>query len=263
MNNLSDYFNSIENISHAFLIGNVIFDEIEKELTDIIKEKLIKIDNLNLRENPDIYFYDQYSSLVTKENVKNLLNNLSKTSQFNNVKIYIINGADKLSDTVNNSILKTLEEPKSNIYAFLITKNIDSVKETIKSRCQKIYLNSKDNNDIFDEEIERKTNNLIKAIESNKVKAIALNSLIYDEIKTRDEFQIILKCMLTKYNNSLKILINNTKNNEENNEIFENNDIISLSKKILIIDKFINLLDSYLNKNLSIDKFIIEMWRCN
>ncbi len=50
---------------------------------------------------------------------------------------------------------------------------------------------------------------------------------------------------------------------EENNEILKNNDIISLSKKILTIDNTINLLYNFLNKNLSIDKFIIEMWRCN
>ncbi len=262
MNNILDYFSKVNNLSHAFLIGNVVFDEIECDLTKLIKEKIINVENLNIRENPDIYYFDQYENLVTKENVKNLLNDLSKTSQFNNAKIYIINGADKLSDTVNNSILKTLEEPSNNIYAFLITKNIDGIKETIKSRCQKIYINSKNINNIDDERIRNIAEYIIKSIENNKIETIALNSDIYNEIESREDFQNILLFMLQKYNNALNNLMYEEKF-EENNEILKNNDIISLSKKILTIDNTINLLYNYLNKNLSIDKFIIEMWRCN
>ena len=251
MNNLFKYFNNIDNMSHAFLIGNVLFDDIEKDLTKVIQNKLLNIDNLNLKENPDIYYFNQYESLITKDNIKELLNNLSKTSQFNNVKIYIINGAEKMSSSVYNSILKTLEEPENNIYAFL----------TIKSRCQKIYLNS-DNETTYDDELIKTTNEIIKNIETNNINTIAYNSKIYSIISDRIMFQNILKIMLDEYNKSLKIMLNNNETIKENNEIIKNNDIISMSKKILTIDKFINLLNSYLNKNSTIDRFIIEMWRC-
>lgn len=261
MNNLFEYFNNIDNMSHAFLIGNVLFDDIEKDLTKVIQNKLLNIDNLNLKENPDIYYFNQYESLITKDNIKELLNNLSKTSQFNNVKIYIINGAEKMSSSVYNSILKTLEEPENNIYAFLITKNMEMVGDTIKSRCQKIYLNS-DNETTYDDELIKTTNEIIKYIETNNINTIAYNSKIYSIISDRIMFQNILKIMLDEYNKSLKIMLNNNETIKENNEIIKNNDIISMSKKILTIDKFINLLNSYLNKNSTIDRFIIEMWRC-
>jgi DNA polymerase III gamma/tau subunit len=248
-------------MSHAFLIGNVLFDDIEKDLTKVIKNKLLNIDNLNLKENPDIYYFNQYESLITKDNIKELLNNLSKTSQFNNVKIYIINGAEKMSSSVYNSILKTLEEPEKNIYAFLITKNMEMVGDTIKSRCQKIYLNF-DNETTYDDELIKTTNEIIKYIETNNINTIAYNSKIYSIISDRIMFQNILKIMLDEYNKSLKMMLNNNETIKENNEIIKNNDIISMSKKILTIDKFINLLNSYLNKNSTIDRFIIEMWRC-
>ena len=260
MNNLLDYFNKIDNISHAFLIGNVIFDEIENNLTSIIKNNLLKNNNLNLKENPDIYYFNQYEHLITKDNIIDLLTNLSKTSQFSDTKIYIINGAEKLSDSVYNSILKTLEEPESNIYAFLITKNIEAVKPTIKSRCQIIYLNSSKENIEIDENIIKLSDRLINDIETKKINTIAMDSSIYFDIDNRETFQRILKNILNIYNRNLKIMIN--ENFEENNEILTNNDIISLSKKILIIDKTINLLNSYLNKNSAIDRFIIEIWRC-
>ena len=48
-----------------------------------------------------------------------------------------------------------------------------------------------------------------------------------------------------------------------NKKILENNNLTSILNKMLIIDNTINLMQNYLNKNLSIDRFIIEMWRCN
>ena len=48
-----------------------------------------------------------------------------------------------------------------------------------------------------------------------------------------------------------------------NNEILDNNNLTNILNKMLIIDNTINLMQNYLNKNLSIDRFIIEMWRCN
>ena len=166
-----------------------------------------------------------------------------------------------MSSSVYNSILKTLEEPENNIYAFLITKNMETVGDTIKSRCQKIYLNF-DNETTYDDELIKTTNEIIKYIETNNINTIAYNSKIYSIISDRIMFQNILKIMLDEYNKSLKIMLNNNETIKENNEIIKNNDIISMSKKILTIDKFINLLNSYLNKNSTIDRFIIEMWRC-
>ena len=84
----------------------------------------------------------QNETLITKNNVKELLLNLSLTSQFSNLKIYIIEDCEKLTDNVYNALLKTLEEPEKGIYAFLLSSNITAVKPTIASRCQKFFVSS-------------------------------------------------------------------------------------------------------------------------
>ena len=47
-----------------------------------------------------------------------------------------------MNDYASNSLLKFLEEPEKNIYAFLISSNVMKVLETIKSRCQLIMLDN-------------------------------------------------------------------------------------------------------------------------
>ena len=65
--------------------------------------------------------------------------------------------------------------------------------------------------------------------------------------------------MMDKYKDALYELVND-ENIKKDDIIFMKNDINSISKKILIIDKYISLTSNYLNKNLTIDRFIIEMW---
>ena len=48
----------------------------------------------------------------------------------------------------------------------------------------------------------------------------------------------------------------------EDNIILNNNDIVKVSKKLLVINETIKRLNTPLNKNMSIDRFIIEMCRC-
>lgn len=51
-------------------------------------------------------------------------------------RFFIIDDADKMNDQAANALLKTLEEPPSTSYIFLITSRPDSLLATIRSRCQ-------------------------------------------------------------------------------------------------------------------------------
>ncbi len=53
-----------------------------------------------------------------------------------NARFFIIDDADKMNDESSNALLKTLEEPPSTTYIFLITSRPDSLLPTIRSRCQ-------------------------------------------------------------------------------------------------------------------------------
>lgn len=260
LNKIYDYFENLDKenkISQAFLIGNVNFFNVKKELYDVINKFIFKQD-INIDECPDVYLLENEEEAVGKDDIKNLLKSLSTTSQFNSKKVYIINNCEKLNDACNNAILKTLEEPENGIYAFLITNNIDSVLQTISSRCQKIFVSTSTEIEIDEKYIDI-AEKLIENIESSGIKTIVKNSELYSIIKDRMELQKILEIIFKKYTESLKILVD--EKNEEN-IILRNNDIVKLSKKLLIINNNIRRLNNYLNKNLSIDRFIIEMCRC-
>lgn len=264
--NIVEYFeklNEEDKLTQAFLIGNVLFDDIKNEINEVLQKYIFNNNIDNLKDNPDVYILKQDETNITKDIIKDLLNKLSTTSQFNNKKVYIIDKTEYLSDTVFNAILKTLEEPKEGIYAILISNNIDAVKPTIISRCQKIFLTSSSNKLEFTEELEEITTDLINSIEENGPKTIAKNYKMYNIINDRDKFIQVLKTMMNEYHKVLKSIIEEKEEEFLNKKILENNNLSSILNKMLIIDNTINLMQNYLNKNLSIDRFIIEMWRCN
>lgn len=264
LNKFGDYFDLMLNenkLSHSFLIGNVFFSDIKDDLTSIIR-KIFDNSNINIENNPDIYILKNDENIISKDDIKKLLEEISTTSQFNNKKVYIIDGVEKLNDFADNALLKTLEEPQENIYAFLISNNINSVKPTISSRCQKLYLNvSSDNSENFTDEEKELATDIIESIETDGVKSIGRFNKIYYKINDRVFFINILKCILNYYYLSLKIRCGSEDNDEL--EYLKDLNIVSISKKIIVINNTIGRLNSYLNKNLSIDRFIIEMWRCN
>lgn len=264
--NIVEYFeklNEEDKLSQAFLIGNVLFDDIQNEINEVLQKYIFNNSIDNLKDNPDVYILKQDEVNITKDVIKDLLNKLSTTSQFNNKKVYIIDKTEYLSDTVFNAILKTLEEPKEGIYAILISNNIDAVKPTIVSRCQKIFLTSSMDKLELNEEIEKITNDLINSIEENGPKTIAKNYKMYNIISDRDKFIKVLKTMMDEYHKVLKSIIEEKNDDYLNKKILDNNNLTNILNKMLIIDNTINLMQNYLNKNLSIDRFIIEMWRCN
>lgn len=264
--NIVEYFgklNEEDKLTQAFLIGNVLFDDIQSEINEVLQKYIFNNNIDNLKDNPDVYILKQDEVNITKDVIKDLLNKLSTTSQFNNKKVYIIDKTEYLSDTVFNAILKTLEEPKEGIYAILISNNIDAVKPTIISRCQKIFLSSSTDKLELTEEIGEISNDLINSIEENGPKTIAKNYKMYNIISDRDKFIKVLKTMMNEYHKVLKSIIEGKNEDYLNKKILENNNFASILNKMLIIDNTINLMQNYLNKNLSIDRFIIEMWRCN
>lgn len=264
--NIVEYFeklNEEDKLSQAFLIGNVLFDDIQNEINEVLQKYIFNNSIDNLKDNPDVYILKQDEVNIAKDVIKDLLNKLSTTSQFNNKKVYIIDKTEYLSDTVFNAILKTLEEPKEGIYAILISNNIDAVKPTIVSRCQKIFLTSSMDKLELNEEIEEITNDLINSIEENGPKTIAKNYKMYNIISDRDKFIKVLKTMMDEYHKVLKSIIEEKNDDYLNKKILDNNNLTNILNKMLIIDNTINLMQNYLNKNLSIDRFIIEMWRCN
>ena len=169
MNKLYDYFEKLykeDKISQAFLIGNVLFDDVKDDLNKIFKEFIFE-NNLDIENNPDVMVFNLEDNVLDSDTTKELLNYLSTTSQISNKKVYIIQNCENLHKKVVNALLKTIEEPGPGIYAILLTSNIANVLPTIVSRCQKIFISSSVDEDVDQEEINEICDILIESIEKN------------------------------------------------------------------------------------------------
>ncbi|MDD5424411.1 MAG: DNA polymerase III subunit delta' [Dehalococcoidales bacterium] len=70
-------------------------------------------------------------------------------------KVFIIDGADRMTEESANSLLKTLEEPPKDTVIVLLASNMFKLQPTIVSRCQKVLFHPLGERPIMKELIER------------------------------------------------------------------------------------------------------------
>jgi DNA polymerase-3 subunit delta' len=76
--------------------------------------------------------------IITKKQIDSAMKNVGLKNFQLNKKVIIIKGANKMTNTAANSLLKLIEEPTDNLVIFLLVNNEDDILKTIKSRCQVI-----------------------------------------------------------------------------------------------------------------------------
>ena len=215
-----------------------------------------------------------------------------------NVKVYIIDLIERAPIASLNKLLKFIEEPSSNIVALFTTNSVDSILQTIVSRCQIIklkelysddlvnylisssfasddaYLIAKVSNDI------EKSVNILNDSKYKDIKQLLKESLNYLKDKndnfiinfqikgfkiltTNDEYELFL--------DMLEACIMQTLIKKEDNEYklnFFNEEILKISKTYNHFDYMINDITnakidlvSNANKNLVFDKLLINLLR--
>ena len=255
MNDLYEYFEQMSQsnkIGHAFLIGNISYD-LNKDIIQKIVSDFFFFKNVELEENPDIYIIKPDGNSISKSQIKSLLNKLNTTSQFSEKKIYIITQAEKLSDSVYNTLLKTIEEPADNVYAFLITSNMNSVGETIKSRCQCIFISS--TNSIKCNSLYRDyAYEIINNIEKYGINTCGEFNEVYKKIENRTS---LLEIINEIYDIYLNVLYNKVgiKSNVDDDFMSDSN-IELICKKILFVNSLIEKSNVNINKDILIDELI-------
>ncbi len=110
-------------------------------------ENILNKNHLNLKMLEKL----EGKSLIGKEQISELMLELSRTSLTPGKRFYIIDGIDLASTSAQNSLLKFIEEPvnKEEIIGILCATNFSKVLTTIKSRCGLLYFKTPS-----DEEIE-------------------------------------------------------------------------------------------------------------
>jgi DNA polymerase-3 subunit delta' len=96
---------------------------------------------VNSDNYPDFIVFDGSKDSIKKEDIMNIESQFEKKAfEAKGIRIYILHLVDNMTDQALNALLKFLEEPDSNVYAFLTTNNEGNVLPTIVSRCQSLYL---------------------------------------------------------------------------------------------------------------------------
>jgi len=163
---------------------------------------------------------------INKESLKTTLTEFATSAkEFGKPKILIIANAENLKTDAANSLLKFLEEPTSNTYLILLTKNRNEVLPTIKSRTKILTIDS---------DLETVQENILVTAIKNKNRDTIL--LLNNKFKkmNKEELIVILEQALNHFL-ELKAL-----------KIYE----LSLN--------LINDLRFGINNNLAIDNFLIE-----
>lgn len=90
--------------------------------------------------HPDVVVARPEGRQIKVDQVRYLKAEFSKTGVEGEKKVFIIEGAESLTGSAANSLLKFIEEPGPGVYIFLLTPNKNAVLQTVQSRCQVIEL---------------------------------------------------------------------------------------------------------------------------
>lgn len=108
---------------------------------------------------PDFMVFDGSKESIKKEYVRTIESQFERTPvERKGVMIYVIHLIENMTIEAVNSILKFLEEPRPNVYAFLTTNNENSILPTILSRCQVLHLKLVDRDRVINEALEYNVN---------------------------------------------------------------------------------------------------------
>ena len=105
----------------------------------------------NIHPNFFLLENDLSEDNIKIDQVRNLLIFLHRSTYTKDLKIVFIDNAEFLNVNSSNALLKSLEEPSTNTFFFIIHNDASEIKETIKSRCIqfKFHLNIDEKKDIF------------------------------------------------------------------------------------------------------------------
>ena len=135
---------------------------------------------------PDVITLDGSKANIGKDDVLNIETRFEKTAfESKGIMIYIIHLVENMTTQAVNAMLKFIEEPEGEVYAFLTTNNLNNVLPTIISRCQTLNLKSVDRKDIVKDCLEI-------GIEQSDAELLSYfyndSELIYELINNEDEY---------------------------------------------------------------------------
>lgn len=279
LENLVKYYHE-NKISHAYLIETNNLEKCYLDLLEVIKQIFCQneynkecnkcnICNLvNQNYLPSLVVISPDGMNIKKEQIVELKKKFSTVPIYTKENIYVIKNAEKLNGASATTMLKFLEEPEQNILGFFITNNANNVISTIRSRCEVIKVLY----DIHELDINNITNDINKdkfdvaieylfKIEVEKKLGIMYNrDVVLNKFSEREDIKTVFKIIFIIYEELLKKVmgLDNKFDFEKINEL-SSLDKDKVLRRINLVTKFIDDIDSNVNVELLLDKFVIEL----
>ena len=93
------------------------------------------------RTNPDVVYMQKSGKTGYRSEDAIAFTERLSMRPYGRYLIGVVDEAETLSETVQNKLLKTLEEPLKDVLLFLLTSRGDELLSTVKSRCSLIRIN--------------------------------------------------------------------------------------------------------------------------
>ena len=147
-------------------------------------------------EHPDIGLIIPYGKNILVDAVRDLEKEANFRPYQAKARFLLIDDADKMNNQASNALLKTLEEPPSTAYIFLITSRPNALLPTILSRCQTIRFAPIPTDEIAEHLLKtKKFSPDDAAILANLSAGSIGNALLLDLEKFRSQREMMLKVL--------------------------------------------------------------------
>ncbi|EOR27892.1 MULTISPECIES: DNA polymerase III subunit delta' [Clostridium] len=132
----------IESLRKRILTGEISHAHIIVGEDGIGKSNLAKLIAINIlgghqdRNYVDIVNYRCKKSSFGVDDVRDVVDEVSKKPFEGDKKVIIIHDGNKMTVQAQNALLKTIEEPPKGVFIILLCESLELILDTIKSRCQ-------------------------------------------------------------------------------------------------------------------------------
>ena len=101
---------------------------------------------------PDIKFIsrEEGQKNISVDAVREMIDDTPLTPTELDFKMYVFDGAEKLSAQAQNSLLKVIEEPPSGVYILLLCESSANILATVKSRVQRVVMPLLSRDEVFE-----------------------------------------------------------------------------------------------------------------